>query len=123
MATNSFINAKINEVKGEIPSITNLAATATLTTVENKIYNVSNLGKKKADYDAEIKDIKNKYFTTSDHNNFTNNIFDKKITAKKLVNESGLNVKIETLATKEEIKEILTKAEFKAEQKNFKHMI
>ena len=33
----------INEVKGEIPRITNLATTAALTTVENKIPNVSNL--------------------------------------------------------------------------------
>ena len=37
---------KINEVKGEIPNITNLATTAALTAVENKIPNVSNLVKK-----------------------------------------------------------------------------
>ena len=47
----------------------------------------------KAGYDAEIKDIKNKYFTTYDYNKFTNNILDAKITAKALVNESGLNEK------------------------------
>ena len=46
IATNSSHNAKLNEVKGEIPSITNLATTAALTTVENKIPNVSNLVKK-----------------------------------------------------------------------------
>ena len=33
-----------------------------------------------------------------------NNILDSKITAKKLVNESGLNKNIKTLATKEEIR-------------------
>ena len=32
----STTNAKINEVKGEIPSITNLVITTALTTVENK---------------------------------------------------------------------------------------
>ena len=35
---------------------------------------------------------------------FTNNILDSKITEKKLLNESGFNEKIKTLATKEEIK-------------------
>ena len=36
LTTSSALNAKINEVKDEIPSITNLATTATLTTVEKK---------------------------------------------------------------------------------------
>ena len=68
---------------------------------------------KKADYDAKIKDIRNKYFTTSDYNKFTNNILDAKIVAKKLVDESGLNKKMKTkaLATKEVIKTLATKAE------------
>ena len=64
----------------------------------------------------KLKDIKNKYFTTSDYNKFTSNIRDAKITWKnKLVNEFGLNEKIKTLAT-EEIKTLATKAELKAEQ-------
>ena len=49
LATNASLNAKINEVKGEIPNITNLATTTTttaLTAFENKISNVSNLVKK-----------------------------------------------------------------------------
>ena len=45
-ATKTTLNAKINDVKGEIPNITHLATTAALTTVENKIPNVSNLVKK-----------------------------------------------------------------------------
>ena len=90
--------------------------------------NVSDLVEK-ADYDVEInlflqhnllfyllKDIKNKYFTISDYNKFTKNILDAKITVKKLVNESGLNGKIKTLATKEDIKKSATKAKLKAEQ-------
>ena len=36
LTTNSALNAKINEVKDEIPRITNLATTAALTTVEKK---------------------------------------------------------------------------------------
>ena len=38
---------KQNEIKGEIPKITNLATAAALTAVENKILNVINLVKKK----------------------------------------------------------------------------
>ena len=40
------MNARINKVKGEIPSITNLAITTALTEVENKIPSVSNLIKR-----------------------------------------------------------------------------
>ena len=43
LAATAALNAKINEVKGKILSITNLATTTTLTAVENKIPNVSNL--------------------------------------------------------------------------------
>ena len=49
LATNANLNAKINELKGEIPAATtNLATTTTaLTTVEIEIANVSNLVKRK----------------------------------------------------------------------------
>ena len=109
LATNASLNAKINEVKNEIPSITNLATTDPPTAVENKIPNISDIVKK-AGYDAEIKNIKDKYFTTFDYNKFTYNILEKKITLKKLVNESGFSEKVKTLATKEEIKKLATKA-------------
>ena len=46
LATNTTPYVKINEVKGEMPSITNVATTAALTTVEKKIPNVGNLVKK-----------------------------------------------------------------------------
>ena len=72
-------NAKINEIEGKIASIINLATTAALNVVENKISNVSDLIKK-IDYDENIKDIEGKYFTTPDYNKFTNNILDVKIT-------------------------------------------
>ena len=67
----------------------------------------------KGDYDSEIKDIKNKDFTTSDYNKFTNKILDAKITAKNVFNKSVLN---EEVKTKEEIKKSATKAELKVEQ-------
>ena len=55
--------------------------------------------------------MENKYFTTFDYNKFTSNTLDATITQKKLVNESDLNEKRKTLATKEEIKTLATKAE------------
>ena len=45
LATNSTLNAKINEVKSKIPNITILATNTALTAVENKTTNVSNLVK------------------------------------------------------------------------------
>ena len=76
----------LNKFKDEITSITNLAATAALTTVDNKIPNVNDLVQK-ADYNEDIKDIKDKYFTRPDCNKFTNNILDAKIATKKLMNQ------------------------------------
>ena len=46
LAAKTTLNAKINEVKGEISNITNLASTTALTAVENKTPNVSTLVKK-----------------------------------------------------------------------------
>ena len=71
-------NAKINEVKGEIPSITNLATTTAFTAVENKIPNVSNLVKK-TDYNRKVNEIEkkttnqnhDKYITTPEFNKLT----------------------------------------------------
>ena len=58
-ATNSAPDAKINEVKDEIPGITNLATTAGLTTIKNKIPNDSDLVKK-ANYDAIVSEMEKK---------------------------------------------------------------
>ena len=46
LATNASLNAKINEVKGEMSSINNLATMTALKVVENRRSNVSNLVKK-----------------------------------------------------------------------------
>ena len=45
-ATNTTLNATINEVKQEIHSINNLATTAAFTADENNTPNVGNLAKK-----------------------------------------------------------------------------
>ena len=69
LTTNASHNAKINEVKGEIPNITNLPTTTALSAVKNKIPNVSNLVKK-FDYNTKI----NKY-TTQEFNKLTSKHF------------------------------------------------
>ena len=67
MAKNASLNAKINVVKGEIPSSTNLATTAVLTDVENKIVNVTDLDNK-ADYNTKISETEHKI--TTDHDKY-----------------------------------------------------
>ena len=59
LAITTALNAKINEVKGEIPSITGLATTTALNNVKNNIPDITNLVQK-ADYDTNISEIENK---------------------------------------------------------------
>ena len=80
MTTGVFPKYLVND-----SSITNFATTASLTAVENKIPNVSNLNKK-PDYDAKISDTDQNYFTTFCYNKFTNKILEAKIKNKFLVN-------------------------------------
>ena len=61
MLKTAALNVEINKVKVEIPSITNLARTTALTTVENKISNISNLVKK-SDYNTKISKIRKKNY-------------------------------------------------------------
>ena len=68
-AINASFNAKINEVKGEIPNITNLDTTTALTVNENKILSVSNFIKK-TDYKTEIGEIEDKMTTDIDHDKY-----------------------------------------------------
>ena len=46
---------------------------------------------KKFDYDEKILGIQGKYFTTSDNNDFTNNMLNAKIKVKELVNKSDIS--------------------------------
>ena len=57
-------NTKITEIEVKIPSISSLATYAALTTVENKILNISSLVKK-TDYSTKITEIEKKL---TDHN-------------------------------------------------------
>ena len=81
LATNASLHAKINEVKDEISGNTSLATTTALTAVKNKKPNVSNLVKKE-NFDPEISEMENNYYSTSHYVKFTNNMLDTKITQK-----------------------------------------
>ena len=59
----------MNEVKGEIPNFSNLAVTAALSAVENKIPNASNLVKR-TDNNTKISEIENKIATDHDHDKY-----------------------------------------------------
>ena len=114
LATNSTLNAKIDKVKNEIPSINNFAVTAALTSIENGIPNVNDQNKK-ADYNAKLSETKKNILLLL-NNKFTNNILDAKITEKKLANESGSDDNMKTPATKGEVNTLVIKAELKADQ-------
>ena len=114
LATNATLNAKIDKVKNEIPSINNFAVTAALTSIENGIPNVNDQNKK-ADYNAKLSETKKNILLLL-NNKFTNNILDAKITEKKLANESGSDDNMKTPATKGEVNTLVIKAELKPDQ-------
>ena len=107
MANNTTVNAKINEVKNEIPNITSLATTTVLTSVENKTSNVSNLVKKKTAYQINISQIENKITTDHDH--------DKYITTEKFTKLTSNSF---TARHKQEIGNFVNKTDFDNKLKN-----
>ena len=81
-------NAKVTEIEGKIPSISDLASNSALTAVENKIPDVSSLVKK-TDYNTKISDIEkkiidhnhDKYITTPEFNTMAGDIFNARLAA------------------------------------------
>ena len=68
LTTNATLDVKINKVKGEIPSITNLSTTIAFTAAENKMPNVSNLVNKN-EYNTKINETEQK-ITDDDHDKY-----------------------------------------------------
>ena len=87
MGTSASLNAKINEVKSEIPNITILATTTTTapTALENKMPNISNLVKKKKKnyYSTKISEIA----TDNDHDKYITTQEFKKLTSENLLQD------------------------------------
>ena len=69
----------MNEVKGKIPNITDLASTTAFTVVESKIPYVSNLVKK-TDYNPKINEIEKK-ITDHHHDKYITSLEFDKLTA------------------------------------------
>ena len=99
-AKNDFVkkdvyNAKIKNIEDKIP---NLATTAALTTVENKIPNVNNLVKK-TDYNTKINELEkkitdhdhDKYITTPEFNKLTTENFVARLAQANLANQSVIS--------------------------------
>ena len=98
LAINAFLNAKINEAKGEIPNITNLANNTALAAVENKVPNVSSLVTK-TDYNKTINEMEKKitdhdhdrYITTPEFNKLTSENFTARPKQANLVSKSDIS--------------------------------
>ena len=92
---------------------------AALAAVENKIPNVSNQVKK-ANYDTKISDIEHKYTTPADYNRFTKDIVTERIKEKGLVDKSAISGFINNTDLNQKVVTLATKAELKAEKKKIK---
>lgn len=97
-------------------SIADLATTPALNLFKNEIPNVSDLAKKKKDYDSKIKNIEGKHFTARDYNTFTNDIIGVQIKHKDLVNKSDIFALIDSSDLDKKIESSAAKAELKAQQ-------
>ena len=90
-------NAKMKNIEDKIRNITNLATNSAVTAVENKILSVSNLVKK-TEYNTKINEIEkkttdhnhDKYFTTSEFNRFTAEMFDLWLKRAKLASKNDI---------------------------------
>ena len=97
LASNTSLNTKLNEVKGETTNKINLATTSALTAVENKIPSVSTLVKKN-DNKTNNNEIKkeitehnhDKYITTPEFNKIMADIFAVRLKRANLGSKSGI---------------------------------
>ena len=121
LATNTTFNAKINEVKGEIPRITNLASNVSLNTkineVKGKIPNITNLATATAvatvENNTKISEIENKIATDHNHKKYiTTQEFNK------LTENFNARLKKANLASKNDISKVIKKIDFDKKLKN-----
>ena len=84
--------AQISEIERKIRGISGLATNSTLTAVENKITDISSLGKKR-EYDTKISEIEkklidhnhDKYITTPEFNRLTAEHFAERLAQSNLI--------------------------------------
>ena len=115
LLTSSSIDTNNGEVENKISDMSSLVTSDVLNIktgeVQIKMQDTSCLINK-TDFIAKILNIEKKYFTTSDYNRFTKEILNVKIEEKGLLDKSNisnlaensdLNTKLATLATKAEL--------------------
>ena len=118
-ATDFVKEAKLTELENKIFDITNLATKAALTAVEHKKPSVSNLAKK-TDYNIKISEIENKltdhnhdkYFTTSEFNNLTADVFNVRLAQANFITKTDFDSTLLSLnqkITKNKTKYLLVK--------------
>ena len=103
----SDYNAKVIEIGGKIPNISDLGTTSALTAVENKIPNVSNLVKK-TNYNTKITEIEkkitdhnhDKYITTPEFNKLTAENFAARLAQANLITKTDFDAKLSSLNRK-----------------------
>ena len=117
-------NAKITEIDGKIPSISCLATNTALTTVGNKMSNISCFVKKKTDYNTKITEIEkkltdhnhDKYITTPEFNTLAANVFNARLAEANLVTNTDFDAKLSSLnrkTTSNKTKHLLVENELK----------
>ena len=100
-------NAKIADIEGKIPDVTNLATKTALTAAENKIPSISILVEK-TDYDTEITEIqnklnnhnRNKYITTPKFNTLTADVFNARLSQANFVTKTTFDNTVSSLDSK-----------------------
>ena len=97
--SNLETKAALTTIENKIPNVSNLATKAALNTIENKIADVSNLVKK-SDYDTKIKDIENKYITTTEFNKLASDAVNARIVQANLVKRTDFDNKLSHLNRK-----------------------
>ena len=91
--SNLATKAALTTIENKIPNISNLVTKAALNTIENKIPDVSNLVKK-SDYDTKIKDIENRYITTTELNKLASDAVNARIVQANLVKKTDFDNKL-----------------------------
>ena len=117
-------NTKITEIESKIPDINNLSTKNALTTVENKMPDVTNSVKKKTDYNTKVTEIENKfnnhnhdkYIETQEFNKLAGDIFNARLAQANLVTKTDFDDKLSSLNrknTKNKTDHLLVQSELK----------
>ena len=118
-------NAKIADIEGKNPDVSNLATKTALTTVENKIPSVSSLVKK-TDYNTKVTEIENKlnnhnhdkYITTSEFNTLAADVFNARLSQANLLTKTNFDNTVSSFDSKI----AKNKAENKSVENEFKRL-